>query len=74
MSSDSLLRLMPGQLTIEQLRMLAQGGRRVRLDEACWPGVEAAAEVVEQAARGAAAVYGINTGFGKLASTRIAPD
>ena len=45
----------------------------MRLDEACWPGVEAAARVVEQAARGAAAVYGINTGFGKLAATRIAP-
>ena len=30
--------------------------------------------MVEQAARGAAAVYGVNTGFGKLAATRIAPD
>jgi histidine ammonia-lyase len=30
--------------------------------------------VVERAAQGQAAVYGVNTGFGKLASTRIAPD
>ncbi|MDF2780914.1 MAG: histidine ammonia-lyase [Geminicoccaceae bacterium] len=68
------MRLTPGELTLEQLRALAQGGQRLRLDDRCWPGVEAAARVVEQAARGAAAVYGINTGFGKLASTRIAPD
>ena len=44
------------------------------LDEGCWPGVEAAQAVVEQAARGGAPVYGINTGFGKLATVRIAPD
>jgi histidine ammonia-lyase len=30
--------------------------------------------VVERAARGGAPVYGINTGFGKLATVRIAPD
>jgi histidine ammonia-lyase len=46
----------------------------VVLDESCWPAVEAAQAVVEAAARGDAAVYGINTGFGKLATTRIAPD
>ncbi|MGH6944567.1 MAG: histidine ammonia-lyase [Geminicoccaceae bacterium] len=44
------------------------------MDEACWPRVEAAARVVEEAARGVRPVYGINTGFGKLAMTRIAPE
>jgi histidine ammonia-lyase len=73
-ASASTMTALPGELTLEQLRALTRGGQRVRLDDACWPGVEAAAQVVEQAARGAAAVYGINTGFGKLASTRIAPD
>jgi histidine ammonia-lyase len=66
--------LTPGRLTLEQLRALAEGGRRLELDEACWLAVEAAAAVVERAARGSAPVYGINTGFGKLASVRIAPD
>jgi histidine ammonia-lyase len=74
MPSDATMKLIPGQLRVEQLRALAQGGRQVRLDDGCWPGVEAAARVVEQAARGKAAVYGVNTGFGKLASTRIAED
>ena len=46
------------------------------LDESCWPAVEAAAAVVERAARGSAPVYGINTGFGKLATRahRAGPD
>jgi len=43
----------------------------VRIDPACKERVDAAAAVVAAAAAGDAAVYGINTGFGKLASTRI---
>jgi histidine ammonia-lyase len=68
-----VIRLMPDRLTLDQLRQLSAGGQGVALDDACWPKVEAAAQVVAAAARGAAAVYGVNTGFGKLASTRIAP-
>ena len=48
-------------------------GAAVTLDPAIWPRVEASARIVADAARGAAAVYGVNTGFGKLASQRIAP-
>jgi histidine ammonia-lyase len=36
--------------------------------------VEAAAAIVERAAAGSAPVYGVNTGFGKLASQRIAAE
>ena len=35
------------------------------------PAIIASADVVRRAAEGDAAVYGVNTGFGKLASTRI---
>ena len=45
----------------------------MRIDESCREHVDAAAAIVAKAARGETAVYGINTGFGKLASTRIAP-
>ena len=44
------------------------------LDRACRPEVERAAAVVARAAAGGAAVYGVNTGFGKLAGTRISPE
>ncbi len=39
-----------------------------------WPRVEAASAIVAEAARSNVPVYGINTGFGKLASKRIPPD
>jgi histidine ammonia-lyase len=64
----------PGRLTLDQLRALASGDQQLRLDESCWPAVEAAQAVVDKAAGGGAPVYGINTGFGKLATVRIAPD
>jgi histidine ammonia-lyase len=69
-----LVRLTPGTLDFEQLSSFARGARKAVLDESCWPAVEAAQAVVDRAACGEAPVYGINTGFGKLATVRIAPD
>ena len=43
------------------------------LNRTCRPAVEAAAAAISAAAAGDAPVYGVNTGFGKLASLRIAP-
>ena len=65
--------VMPGTVGLDVLaRVLA--GATVELDVSFWPRVEAAAEIVAKAARTDVPAYGINTGFGKLASTRIAPD
>jgi histidine ammonia-lyase len=68
------LLLTPGAIGPDALAPLASGPVRVQLDDAVWPGVEAAAAVVERAATGSQPVYGINTGFGRLATTRIASD
>jgi histidine ammonia-lyase len=65
------LTLVPGALTLDHLQSVHAGLCPLRLDDGCWPGVSASAEVVRRAAAGDAAVYGVNTGFGKLASTRI---
>ncbi|UFX42890.1 histidine ammonia-lyase [Bradyrhizobium sp. 41S5] len=63
----------PGAVSLDVLaRVLA--GASIVLDPLFWPRVEAAAGIVAKAAQIAVPVYGINTGFGKLASTRIAPD
>ncbi len=62
----------PGAVSSSQLQLLASGAS-ARLDAAFWPRIDAAAAIVADAANGAAAVYGVNTGFGKLASKRIAP-
>lgn len=47
---------------------------RLRLDPDCVSRMEAARRVVERHAAGRRPVYGINTGFGKLARVRIAPE
>ena len=52
------IRLTAGALSFEQLRAFATGSHEVVLDNSCWPAVEAAAAVVERAARGSAPVYG----------------
>lgn len=65
-------RLIPGKLRLDQLEAwAAQSPLALDLDPAFWPGIEAAAEVVARAAAGDTPVYGVNTGFGKLARVRI---
>jgi len=65
--------LIPGQFTLAQLRRLCSPTPpQVALDPACRNGIRASAALVKKATEGDAAVYGVNTGFGKLASTRIA--
>jgi histidine ammonia-lyase len=63
--------LNPGSVTLDQLRRFYLHDPEIHLHESCQDRVDAAAQIVQQAAEGDAAVYGINTGFGKLASTRI---
>lgn len=65
--------LTPGAATLTQLETIWREGQAVRLDRASRPGVEAAAAQIAAAAAGETAVYGVNTGFGKLASVKIAP-
>jgi hypothetical protein len=48
--------------------------RPVRLEASARAGVEASAAIIAAAARGDIPIYGVNTGFGKLASVRIAPE
>ena len=66
--------LNPGETPLETLEAVYRDEVPVRLDEACRPAVEAAATRIAEAAAGSAPVYGVNTGFGKLASHKIAPE
>ena len=73
--------LRPGRLSLEELQAIHGLGlnlghalpqpQPLLMDPAALPAIQASAEVVRRAAEGTAAVYGVNTGFGKLASTRI---
>ena len=65
--------LTPGATTLAQLEHVWRSGEAARLHEIARDGIEAAAKMVANAAAGNEAVYGVNTGFGKLASVKIAP-
>ncbi|MGR3641336.1 histidine ammonia-lyase [Alterinioella nitratireducens] len=67
-----MIRLTPGAATLAELHEIWAGDAPVELDPAAQGGVEAAAALVAKAAAGDDAVYGVNTGFGKLASVKIA--
>ncbi len=64
--------LTPGAATLSQLQDVWANNHAVTLDVASHAGIRAAQALVAKAAAGSTAVYGINTGFGKLASVKIA--
>ena len=63
--------LTPGQLTLEQLQSIHAQGVPLELAPEARENIHASAQVVQRAADGDAPVYGVNTGFGKLAHQRI---
>ena len=66
--------LLPGGLDAELLRCAAAGGSQWRIADSARAGIDASVAAVQQLVARDAPVYGINTGFGKLAQTRIADD
>ncbi|MFM2067541.1 MAG: histidine ammonia-lyase HutH [Pseudomonadota bacterium] len=68
---SNTLTLTPGAMSLDELLAIHAGGVQVEIAASAWADVEASAAVVRRAAEGDAPVYGVNTGFGKLASTRI---
>jgi histidine ammonia-lyase len=63
--------LVPGQLDAPMLEQAASGGGRWSIAPSARPAIEASVAAVRALVSRQAAVYGINTGFGKLAQTRI---
>jgi histidine ammonia-lyase len=66
--------LIPGQVRLATLERIWREALPVTLDRGVRPAVEAAHALVAKAAARHTAVYGVNTGFGKLASVKIAPE
>ena len=64
--------LQPGQTLLAQIEQIYREERSAVLHPSARAGVDAAAARIATAAAGDAAVYGVNTGFGKLASLKIA--
>jgi len=67
------LTLQPGAVPLAQLAEIYWKLAGITLDRACRGAVEVAADRIAEAATDEAPVYGVNTGFGKLASIKMAP-
>ena len=65
--------LCPGHVTLAELEILYRSPIAAEIDSSFDAGIDRAAAAVQDVARGEMAVYGVNTGFGKLAAVRIAP-
>lgn len=70
-SSHHPLVLKPGLMTLEQLKLIHGHQQFIELPESCRPDIRKSQALVEACANGDAPVYGVNTGFGKLANQRI---
>ena len=67
----SAITITPGALTLEQLMAIHADMVSLQLIDASRAAIRASQQVVQNAADGDAPVYGVNTGFGKLANQRI---
>ena len=63
--------IQPGFLTLTELQAIHQDGVQLALPESARQAIRASQRVVQAAADGDTPVYGVNTGFGKLANQRI---
>ncbi|RAJ96363.1 histidine ammonia-lyase [Aliidiomarina maris] len=66
--------LQPGQLTLSQLRQFDRAPVQLSLSASSRERIDQAAQTVADVLAAGRVVYGINTGFGLLANTRIKPE
>ncbi len=69
--SSQGLRLVPGKVDLAMLRAIYQGNVTLSLDDGARRAITEAQQTVEAIVASGSVVYGINTGFGKLAQTQI---
>src|SRR5271168_3521732 len=74
MSAAANIQLNGNDLTFEQLYRVALHSEQVSLAPAAVERMKSSRAVVDQLVASGATAYGINTGFGKLASVRISPE
>ena len=66
--------LTPGQVTLATWRSIAAGVSRLALTDEAWRVIARSRATIEEALASGRAIYGVNTGFGRLAQTRIPDD
>ena len=71
---ENVITLVPGEVSLDQLRRILHGLTPVEIDACAFAAVERSHAVVDDVIARGAVVYGINTGFGKMAQTVIPSD
>jgi len=71
---SQILTVQPGHLTLAQLQLIHDGLVQLQLPNQARARIRASQQVVQNAADGDTPVYGVNTGFGKLANQRISKE
>ncbi|QOU04421.1 histidine ammonia-lyase [Pseudomonas fluorescens] len=66
------INVLPGQMTLAQLRLVYETPVKITLDDSANGAIQRSVACVEQILAEGRTAYGINTGFGLLAQTRIA--
>ena len=66
--------IMPGSMPLSAWRAIAKEPVSITISSGAWPTVERSRALIEQALSSGVAIYGVNTGFGRLAQTRIPDD
>lgn len=69
-----MVRLTGNDLSVEELAVVARDGAEVSLDPETRKRVEKSRQVIENILDEGRTIYGVNTGFGKLADVVIPPD
>jgi histidine ammonia-lyase len=70
--NDSAALLLSGKnLSLEDIHHVARSGRQVGLAASALESVDASRQLIETILESGVAVYGVNTGFGKLSDVRI---
>jgi len=68
------IEIQPGKLTLKQLRTIASSPVQLKLNPECVAQIEESVKTVREVIEQGRVIYGINTGFGLLASTIIPND
>ncbi|WP_375749896.1 histidine ammonia-lyase [Vibrio sp. HN007] len=68
------LELIPGKITLSELREVSRNPAKLSLDSESFEAIHASTQIVNDVIEQGRTVYGINTGFGLLANTKIAAE
>jgi histidine ammonia-lyase len=69
-----MLKVRPGKLTHDELAKFYREPSKIELDSLCWAQVDRSRKVVTNLIESGDTIYGLNTGFGLLASKRISEE